>query len=287
MRASIIIPAHNEASVIGRTLGHLAKHDGLEVVVVCNGCSDDTARIASAFGPNVRVIETPVGSKVHALNLGDEAARHFPRIYLDADIELPDATIDALVDVLQEGSCLAAAPRFQMDLKGCSWSVRAFYEVNNKLPSSREGIGGSGVYALSEAGRRRFDRFPNVTADDGFVRIQFRPEERITLSDHHSIVRPPRTLWELIKIKTRSHFGTMQLRHSYPQLWSNIGPANAGGIRSLATKPSNWPALTVYLLVKSLAKLRARRQWASGSSPGWERDNTSRQAHDSSTHAIH
>lgn len=276
IRASVIIPAHNEADVISRTLAPLVQRDDLEIIVVANGCRDDTARIAAAFQSRVQVIETPIGSKVHALNLGDEAAHYFPRIYLDADIELPPATIDALIAALSDGRHLAAAPRFQMDLAGCSWGVRAFYDINNRLPSAREGIGGSGVYALSEAGRSRFTTFPDVTADDGFVRIQFRPDERITLSDHASIVRAPKALPELIKIKTRSHFGTMELRQRFPELFSNIGARNMEGLKSLAAAPGNWPALMVYLMVKSIAKVRARRRLARGIRPIWERDESSR-----------
>lgn len=276
IRASVIIPAHNEASVISRTLAPLVRRDDLEIIVVANGCTDDTAKVAATFGPFVRIIETPVGSKVNALNLGDDAAGQFPRIYLDADIELPSPTIDALIDVLNAGRFLAAAPRFQMDLTGCSWAVRAFYDINGRLPSAREGIGGSGVYALSEAGRARFGRFPDITADDGYVRVQFRPDERITLSDHLSIVRAPKTVRELIRIKTRSHFGTMELRQLYPSLFANVGERNSSEIKSMAINPLNWPNLAVYLYVKSLAKLRARRRLARGARPAWERDESSR-----------
>jgi glycosyltransferase involved in cell wall biosynthesis len=50
---SIIIPAHNESSVIARTLKAMtdgAKPGELDVIVVCNGCSDDTAVVAGRFG---------------------------------------------------------------------------------------------------------------------------------------------------------------------------------------------------------------------------------------------
>src|SRR5262245_58336894 len=44
--ASVVIPAHNEARVIERGLSSLlegARPGELEIVVVCNGCTDDTA----------------------------------------------------------------------------------------------------------------------------------------------------------------------------------------------------------------------------------------------------
>ena len=68
---SIVIPAYNEGSVIERCLEALladAGPDEFEIVVVCNGCKDDTAARARAFGAkaNVKVVETPVGSKIGA-----------------------------------------------------------------------------------------------------------------------------------------------------------------------------------------------------------------------------
>ncbi len=92
---SIVIPAHNEGRVIGRLLDELLADphaSGPDVVVVCNGCTDDTARVAAARGDRVRVVEIPVPSKHAALRAGDEHARGFPRLYVDADVVLGAAT---------------------------------------------------------------------------------------------------------------------------------------------------------------------------------------------------
>ena len=162
---SIVIPAHNESSVIARALQAIttgALPDELDVVVVCNGCTDDTAAIARAFGAPVRVIETALGNKTHALNLGDEAARAFPRIYIDADVVVTLTTIRALAERLERGEVIAVAPLAHFDLTGCSWPVRAFYDIRCRLPSFGEGIGGSGVYALSEVGPPPIWRFPEA-----------------------------------------------------------------------------------------------------------------------------
>ena len=86
---SIVIPAYNESVSIAKCLHSVFSQtldEPMEVVVVCNGCTDNTAEIARAFRPEVTVIETTVGSKVVALNLGDEAVTSFPRIYLDGDM---------------------------------------------------------------------------------------------------------------------------------------------------------------------------------------------------------
>lgn len=275
---SIIIPAHNESAVIARTLKAItdgAQPRELEVIVVCNGCSDDTAEIARRFRPRVRVIETSIARKTHALNLGDDAAQGFPRIYADADVILPIETIRGLAAVLQEGKTLGVAPTPNFELADCSWAVRACYQIRSLLPSAREGIGGSGVYALSEAGRARFAEFPNVTADDGFVRTQFRGQERQTIPSLHSTVFPPRTMRDLIATKTRAHYGSYELASLFPELWQNRGESNNHALLRLFANPLLWPQLFVYCFVTIIAKRKARKRLQSGGLK-WERDDTSR-----------
>ena len=278
---SVIIPAHNEERVIGRGIAALtggAAPGEVEVIVVCNGCRDRTADVARRLGECVRVIETDVPSKVNALNLGDAAARSFPRFFVDADVVLTLPELRKLANRLVAGDgVLAVAPRFQMDLAGCSWAVRAFYDINGRLPSAAEGIGGSGVYGLSERGRQRFDSFPPITADDGFVRLQFRPDERETLKLCRSVVFAPRTLKDLVTIKTRSHFGMAELRRFAPQLWKNRGAGNGPALKRLALRPWLWPRLVVYGYVKSMARYRGRQKLRGEMRAAeWERDETSR-----------
>jgi glycosyltransferase involved in cell wall biosynthesis len=275
---SVIIPAHNEGSVIARTLQAMtngAEPGELDVIVVCNGCNDDTAAVARRFGAPVRVIETDVAGKTHALNLGDEAAKAFPRIYADADIVISVETIRMLARRLETGDVLAVAPTPNFDLAECSWAVRSCYEIRSLLPSAQEGVGGSGVYALSEAGRGRFGVFPPLTADDGYVRIQFKEGERETLYSAHSTVFPPRTIKNLIATKTRAHYGSLELANLFPGLWKNRGESNHKSLLRLFKRPQLWSKLAVYCLVTTIAKYRAQKRLRDGVTV-WERDKTSR-----------
>ena len=65
---SVVIPAHDEATVIGRGLHRLLTSlgAGIEVVVVCNGGTDGTAAAARRTGDRVRVVELDVASKAAA-----------------------------------------------------------------------------------------------------------------------------------------------------------------------------------------------------------------------------
>jgi len=277
---SIIVPAHNEESTIERCLSALvngAAPDELEVIVACNGCTDRTAEIARGFGLPVRVIEIEQASKTAALNAADALAIGFPRFYVDADVVLDLRSIRAMAEVLDRGDALLAAPTLRMDLSKTTWPVRAYYRVWTSLPYNQVMVG-TGAYALSRAGRARFDRFPNVIADDGFVRFRFSPAERVRVDRALSWVDPPRSLSGLIKIKTRSRLGLYQLR----QMLAG-GPItdarSAGGLmRTLVARPDLWPYMLVYLVINLLSRVRARRLLASVGTTAWERDD-SRQVH--------
>lgn len=78
---SVIVPAHDEARVIGRCLDALfigLEPGQLDVTVVCNGCGDDTAAVARSAGYDVHVIELAAASKAAALRAGDASATAFP-----------------------------------------------------------------------------------------------------------------------------------------------------------------------------------------------------------------
>jgi hopene-associated glycosyltransferase HpnB len=100
---TVLIPARNEASGIGRTLTAL-KQQGkdLTVVLVDDQSADGTAEIAKEnFGDRLRIVngkELPEGwvGKLWALEQGRQLVRTKLVLLLDADIELAAGTIDTL-----------------------------------------------------------------------------------------------------------------------------------------------------------------------------------------------
>lgn len=204
---SIIIPAHNEARSLAVGLPIIL--DGcapgeLEILVVANGCSDDTVAVASSFGAPVRVLETDVPSKILALNLGDQAATGFPRFYIDADVEVSLASVRKVAELLRTGTYLAASPGLKVDTSHSSLLVRSFYRFWSLLPHVESDLVGRGVYAVSREGRARFTGFPeNVVADDYFIRNLFERTERHSLNDVISVVKAPRSIGGLVRRRSR------------------------------------------------------------------------------------
>lgn len=275
---SIVIPAHNEAAVILRLLESLRSpgNGSLEIIVACNGCSDNTADICRQLDPSITVLETNTPSKVAALNIGDEAASYFPRFYLDADIEVTRNTIDRIAEVLTETPFLAAAPMLAVNDSQSSWLVKAFYSVWRRLPYHLSGMVGSGFYALSEEGRARFRIFPDLIADDGFVRAQFDEDERLTVRDASFTIVAPTNLRDLIKVKTRSRLGLWELAKRFPETQPREKKRWGSPAIKLACSPADWLRVITYCSIVMVCKARA--MWLMKDIDGytWERDESSR-----------
>ncbi|MFF8600921.1 glycosyltransferase [Streptomyces sp. NPDC015232] len=230
---SIVIPAHNEERTLGRLLDRLlegAFEREFDVLVVANGCTDGTAAVAAARGPAVRVVETPVPSKHEALRLGDRHARGFPRVYVDADVELGAADVRALAAALTgPGAVLAAAPERELPMTGCSWPVRAYYRVWQRLPAVREGLFGRGVIAMTAEGHARIAALPPLMADDLAASLAFTPTERAVVPTARVTVHPPRTWPDLIRRRIRAATSTAQLEERAVGLGRAEGPGTAPG----------------------------------------------------------
>ncbi len=275
--ASIIIPAHNEARVIGNCLDTLLRDFGageFDIVVVCNGCTDDTEGVAMTFGERVRVFSIQQPSKVAALNLGDKFARTYPRVYLDSDLRVSGNSIRALVKTLV-GEKLAAIGFMDVDFQNRSWLVRSFYRIWLLHPYHTQGKFG-GVYALSKEGCRKRGHYPDIIADDAFVKNSFVAEEYETVPECRFMVSPPTTLIDVFRVRTRSYLGNLQLRDSN-HATSGVKPYNRKGwLKRVAKFPNLWPGLPIYLVLNGAAKINAllRHRLAIYT---WLRDESSRE----------
>jgi hypothetical protein len=273
---SVVIAAHDEEAVIGRCLDTLligAEPGELEVIVVCNGCRDDTAAAARAHAPSAVVLELPVASKTAALNAGDGHATRFPRLYLDADVEVPVSVVRELARPLAEQRAAYAAPVARFVLRHRTPLVRTYLRAARVVAHARREPSGGGVFALSVGGRSRFRDFPDLIADDQFVVQQFHPNERLTVDTAFATVHPPLTLGALIRTRTRVYRGNQQLARSGLARY----PAAGGAITALLTLARHAhevPGVAIYVAVNLLARALARGPH----DDAWTRDGASRLA---------
>ena len=75
---SVIIPAHNEERYLGKTLDSLRQQNFLnyETIIVCNGCTDQTAEVARKYdNQNTKIINLKEANVSLARNKGAEIAR--------------------------------------------------------------------------------------------------------------------------------------------------------------------------------------------------------------------
>jgi glycosyltransferase involved in cell wall biosynthesis len=278
---TVVIPAHNEGRVIGRLLGQLvpaAAPAGLNVIVVANGCTDDTAEVAASFGPRVRVLSIPVASKRAALVAGDHAATDLPRVYVDADVELRAQDVQALAAALRQPGVLAAAPERVLGLDGAPWPVRWYYDVWTRLPEVRHGLFGRGVIAVDNAGQERIASLPPLLADDLAASLSFARHERSIVPGARAVVHVPRTFTDLLRRRVRAAQGVAQIERADRAPDATARTRMPDLLAIARREPRMAPRVALFVSVAVLARLRARRAVARDDYSAWLRDESSRDA---------
>ena len=281
-RGSIIVPAHNEASRMAPFLAALsetARRGDVLVIVVCNGCSDDSADLARRF-PGVRVLETDRASKCHALNLGDAAADGvFPRLYCDADSVTDADSLLALLDALRVERPLAVRPASRQRFPTTSRAVRTAVSLASRVPALREAgrihLEGNAIYGTNESGRARFGEFPELIADDAFFDRMFPAEEKAVVDRASVIIDEPADLASYFRITVRVCQGNRQLvewlEHHAPAarrlapsstLRARLAPLR--GVRAAA-----WPSVVCGVALRAAAQLEAARRRRMRRSTSW------------------
>ncbi|HXM42394.1 MAG TPA: glycosyltransferase [Bryobacteraceae bacterium] len=129
---SVIVPALNEESVIGRCLASLKQQklpaDCFEVIVVDNGSTDRTREIAGSFGGrlSVTVLERS-GVRISALrNFGAAAAMGEFLAFLDADCVAPRHWLQQTVDLLRADAFRIIGAQYRIPANS-SWVAKAWY----------------------------------------------------------------------------------------------------------------------------------------------------------------
>lgn len=270
---TIILPAHDEADYIDACLNHLLEQDHpgpVTVLVVANGCSDDTADRARAYAPRcaartwvLRVEELAQGGKIGALNHGDALAGPGVRLYLDADILMGPRLLSGIMRVLD-----VAAPRYAggrlVVAPARSRVSRAYARFWQKLPFVAQNVTGAGLFAVNQAGRARWGVFPQIISDDTFARLQFQEAERFLVDEPYEwpLVEGFSTL---VRVRRRQDMGVAEITRLFPDLpprQGHVRPSRGELLRLAAADPLGF---ATYSAVALAVRLRRNQQgWARG-----------------------
>lgn len=276
--ATVIIPAHNEGKTIKRLLTALTVplESRFQVLVVCNGCTDATAEISRTFEPHVTTIETETPSKRLAIQLGDQQAGHYPRIFIDADVVISNSDVGKLTESINRDNILACAPDRQIPRANTSWIVRWYYDVWECLPQVQNGLFGRGVIGLSAEGMRRIRQLPPMMSDDLIMSEAFDESERAIVRDALVTVFPPRNVRDLLRRRIRANTGNHE--------------ADQAGLRSAQAKTSvsdlaaiarrdlrKVPKVGVFVAIWAVSNLGSRRAIKARDFTTWRRDESSRE----------
>lgn len=137
---SVVIPAFNEAAFIAETIHSVwalrRQYAGaLEIIVVDNNSTDETAQIAAALG--ARVVFEPHKQIARARNTGAKAARGDYMVFLDADTRLEGNILDKVAAHLSSGRVIGGGAWVEPD---SGWFGRLFFNYLINYPLVLKGV---------------------------------------------------------------------------------------------------------------------------------------------------
>lgn len=275
MIASVLIPAHNETDWIAACLEAVLASDpvtgGVEVIVVANGCTDDTVAKAQAFeagftekGWTLTVIDLPEGGKLGALNAGEAAATGQTVIYLDADVAVSPPLIGQITEALNTPEPRYASGRPNVTVEG-GWVIQAYTRFWRTTPFMTQGVPGFGVFAMNGAGRGRWTDWPDIISDDTFARWNFTPEERLSVPAGYDWPMID-SFGQLVRVRRRQNVGVAEVIAQFPELEKNddqhdaVTPIWKRALRD----PLGFAAFCALRIAVHLPLWRSANRWARG-----------------------
>ncbi len=105
---SVIVPTHNRRELLEKKLKALEPQQPFEVIVVADGCSDDTVSFLKNYQPayTLRFFETPGRGVSHARNLGAKEAKGDILLFSDDDVIPSSGWIEAHAKVHSSPNCV-------------------------------------------------------------------------------------------------------------------------------------------------------------------------------------
>ena len=170
---SLVIPNHNGAKVIERSVREYnkilsEKFKDFEMIIVCNGCTDNSAQICNELSKEfpLQTIEIPQRGKGYALVKGFNKANFDCIGFLDADNPFDLAKVGTMIDKLDTSDVVIATKY----LKG---SARFQESLLRRLISLGGGIFSRSLFRLkfrdTQAGAKFFRKEVWESIDKNFI----------------------------------------------------------------------------------------------------------------------
>ncbi len=264
---SVIIPAHNESATIERGLRDVLAQadDGLdiEIIVVANGCTDDTVVIAeglvaefAAAGVELSVYDDPEPGKTAALNFGDQCAGGDVLFYCDSDIAMAPGSLAAMTAALEDPDTQLVSAT-QRCVPPENRVVRGWARCYHASPYQRGDDVVHGLFGVTRAGRNRFGPFPETMADDRYLSLNFSRTERRRVPEAVIDIRYTESPRELVDQQARWVANNADIDERFPELLADNAPGHNAGRWPYFERP--WPNLVdvaCYAAVSLAARLR-------------------------------
>lgn len=244
---SVVVPAFNEELGIAAAVRSLAASDypELEIVVVDDGSTDNTAAIARALGlPGVRVISQVNAGKPAALNTGIAAARYDVLVLVDGDTVFEPDAMRALVAPLADpqvgavsgntkvGNRRGLLGRWQHIEYVIGFNLdRRMFDVLQCMPTVPGAIGAFRRQVLEQVGGVSDD---TLAEDTDLTMAVCRAGWRVVYApDARAWTEAPATLGQLWRQRYRWCYGTMQAMWKHRRAVLERGASGKLGRRGL------------------------------------------------------
>ncbi len=222
---SVVIPAYNEAAGIAATIRSMVRsryRGRIEIIVVDDGSSDDTAAIARNLGiPYVRVISQPNSGKPGALSRGIAEAQSDILVLVDGDTVFQPDTLGRLIAPLAAADVGAVSGNTKVgNRRGFlgSWQHleyvmgfnldRRLFDMFGTIPTVPGAIGAFRRAALAAVGGISTDTLAEDT--DLTMALCRSPWRVVYAPGAIAWTEAPSTLRQLWRQRYRWSYGTMQ-----------------------------------------------------------------------------
>ncbi|MET9019970.1 bifunctional polysaccharide deacetylase/glycosyltransferase family 2 protein [Actinopolymorpha sp. NPDC004070] len=255
---SVVVPAYNERECIANTVRSLAASSHpVEIIVVDDGSTDDTAEIVKSLGlPGVTLVRQPNSGKATALNTGIAWASYELIVMMDGDTVFEPDTVHHLVQPFADprvGAVAGNAKVGNRDRLIGKWQHieyvmgfnldRRMYDLLRCMPTIPGAVGAFRRTALREAGMMTED---TLAEDTDITMALHRGGWHVVYQEHACAwTEAPGTMTQLWRQRYRWSYGTMQAIWKHRRSLIERGPSGRFGRVGL-------PLITVFQVLAPL-----------------------------------